>query len=64
MKGKGEGSHAWWPMEGERKAPHVLWAMEGEGKGSFSPLFIFPPTNFTQTFIFFPSFLTFILPWF
>jgi hypothetical protein len=54
MKGEGEGSHAWWPMEGERKAPHALWAMEGKGKGSFSPLFISPPTNFIQTFIFFP----------
>jgi len=44
MKGEEEGSHAWWPMEGEGEVPHAWW--------EFSPLFISPPTNNTQTFIF------------
>jgi hypothetical protein len=39
-------------MEEEGKTPHVRRPMEGEGKGSFLPLLIFPPTNFTQTFHF------------
>jgi hypothetical protein len=37
-------------MEGEGEVPHAWKPMEGEGKGSLLPLFIFPPTNFIQTF--------------
>jgi len=42
----------WWPMVGEGEAPHVRRPMEGEGEGFLLPLFIFPLTNFTQTFHF------------
>jgi len=50
MEGEGKGFHAQRPMEGE--APHARRPMKGEGKGSFLPLLILPPTNFTQTFIY------------
>jgi len=66
MEGEGEAPHVWRPMEGEGKGPHAQRPIEGEGKGSLLPLFIFPPTKFTQTFhlflflfLFFSLILTF-----
>ncbi len=53
MEGEGEAHHTQRPMEGKGEVPHAQWPMEGEGEGSLLPLFIFPPTNFTQTFHFF-----------
>ncbi len=55
MEGEGEGSRAWWPMEGEGEDSHAWWPMECSKLGgqwkvkekSFSPLLIFPLTNFT-----------------
>jgi hypothetical protein len=51
MEGEGEGFFTWWPMKEEGERSHVWWPMEGKGKGSFSPLPIFPPSNFTSTFV-------------
>jgi hypothetical protein len=47
-KGKeGEGkSKAWRLMEGEGEGSHAWWPMEGEGKILFTS-FYFPPTKFT-----------------
>jgi hypothetical protein len=42
MEGKGEGSHAWWPMESSKLGGQ--WKVKEK---SFSPLLIFPPTKFT-----------------
>jgi len=52
MEGEGEAPHVRRPVEGEGEVPHAQRPMEGEGEGSFLPLPISPPTNFTQTFHF------------
>jgi hypothetical protein len=59
MEGKGEGSHAWWPMEGEGEGSHAWWLMEGERKILFT-FSHFPPTNLLKPLIF-PFDLKFLL---
>jgi len=61
MKGEREGSHVWWPMEGEGegKTPQAWWPMkkEGEEREAHFHLFSFPP----QQILFKPSFFPLIL---
>jgi hypothetical protein len=49
MEGKGEGSNAWKPMEGEGEgeSSYARKLMEGKEEGSFSLFPTFPPSNFT-----------------
>jgi hypothetical protein len=51
MEGKGKAPQLGGQWKENEKLP-MLGGQWKENENSFPPLFIFPPTNFTQTFIF------------